>query len=223
MRLRTAVALAAIVVALKAVLIGVVARGRCELIGRCGDGTAWYIGPKTLATAGHCVFLKNDGGWAKSIEVMPARFGNDKPFGKLSATRFSAVDGWTKDSSRDFDYGVIHLESAKVGDEIGNFEVRSFQDSIFKNMLLKVSGYPADREQSQFQYFHERPVQQVSATRLFYDIDTFGGQSGSPIWQDTAETGVIAVGIHTTGGITSNSGTRINDDVIDNLISWLED
>jgi hypothetical protein len=44
MRLRTAVALAAIVVALKAVLIGVVARGRCELIGRCGDGTAWYVG-----------------------------------------------------------------------------------------------------------------------------------------------------------------------------------
>jgi hypothetical protein len=44
MRLRTAVALTAIVIALKAVLIGVVARGRCELIGRCGDGTAWYVG-----------------------------------------------------------------------------------------------------------------------------------------------------------------------------------
>ncbi|MDT5008186.1 MAG: hypothetical protein QOJ24_5362 [Mycobacterium sp.] len=44
MRLRTAVALTAIVIALKVVLIGVVARGRCELIGRCGDGTAWYVG-----------------------------------------------------------------------------------------------------------------------------------------------------------------------------------
>ena len=49
MRLRTAVALAAIVVALKAVLIGVVARGRCELIGRCGDGTAWYVGSAIAA------------------------------------------------------------------------------------------------------------------------------------------------------------------------------
>jgi len=185
-------------------------------------GTGWFIGPKTLATAGHCVFLKNDGGWAKSIDVVPARFGNSKPFGKMTATRFSAVDGWTKDSSRDFDYGVIHLESGTVGDKIGNFEVRSFADPLFKNMSLKVSGYPADREQAQFQYFHERPVQQVSPTRLFYDIDTFGGQSGSPIWQDTKENGLVAVGIHTTGGISSNSGTRINDDVIDNLISWLE-
>jgi hypothetical protein len=44
MRVRTAVAFASIIVALQAVLIGVVARGRCELIGRCGDGTAWYVG-----------------------------------------------------------------------------------------------------------------------------------------------------------------------------------
>ena len=37
-------ALVSIVVALKAVVIGAVARGRCEMIGRCGDGTAWYVG-----------------------------------------------------------------------------------------------------------------------------------------------------------------------------------
>ena len=42
MRARTAVELAATMVALKAVLIGAAARGRCELIGRCGDGATWY-------------------------------------------------------------------------------------------------------------------------------------------------------------------------------------
>ena len=41
---RTAVALVITVIALKAVLIGAIARGRCEMIGRCGDGTAWYVG-----------------------------------------------------------------------------------------------------------------------------------------------------------------------------------
>ena len=44
MRTRTALGFAAAIVALKAVLIGGVARGRCEMIGRCGDGTAWYVG-----------------------------------------------------------------------------------------------------------------------------------------------------------------------------------
>jgi uncharacterized Tic20 family protein len=43
MRARTAISLAATVVTLKAVLIGAVARGRCEMIGVCGDGTAWYV------------------------------------------------------------------------------------------------------------------------------------------------------------------------------------
>jgi V8-like Glu-specific endopeptidase len=185
-------------------------------------GTGWFIGPKTLATAGHCVYLQDDGGWAKSIDVIPARFGSSEPFGTIRSTRFSAVDGWTVQSQRDFDYGVIHLDSDAAGLQTGNFEVRSFSDALLNNVGAKISGYPADREQAQFQYFHERPIQRVSATRLFYDIDTFGGQSGSPIWEDTEENGVIAIGIHTTGGVSSNSGTRISDDVIDNLISWLE-
>ncbi len=49
MRVRTAVTLAAIVVALQAVLIGAVARRRCELIDRCGDGTGWYVGSGVAA------------------------------------------------------------------------------------------------------------------------------------------------------------------------------
>ena len=185
-------------------------------------GTAWFIGPKTLATAGHCVFMQNDGGWAKSIEVVPARFGGKSPFGKPVSKRFSSVDGWVEQASRDFDYGVIHLDDDDAGQKVGNFDVQSFADGLFNNVVLKVSGYPADRERAQFQYFHERPIQRLTETRLFYDIDTFGGQSGSPIWEDTEEFGVVAVGIHTTGGISSNSGTRINDHVIDNLISWVE-
>jgi len=185
-------------------------------------GTAWLIGPKTLATAGHCVYLQNDGGWAKSIDVVPAKFGSTIPFGTIRSTRFAAVDGWTVQSLRDFDYGVIHLDSDTVGLQIGNFEVRVFSDAVLNNVIAKVSGYPADREQAQFQYFHERSIQRLSPTRLFYDIDTFGGQSGSPIWQETEEFGIVAIGIHTTGGVSSNSGTRINNDVIDNLISWLE-
>jgi len=65
-----------------------------------------------------------------------------------------------------------------------------------------------------------RPMMAVTDAQLVYDIDTFGGQSGSPIWQQTTELGLIAVGIHTTGGVSSNSGTRINQDVLDNLATW---
>jgi glutamyl endopeptidase len=184
-------------------------------------GTGWYVAPKMLATAGHCVYLQNDGGWASGIDVIPAKFGSFQPFGTIHSTRFATVDGWTVESQRDSDYGVIFLDEDTVGAQVGNFEVRVFSDAEIEGVMAKIAGYPADRERAQFQYFHERPIQRVTSAQLFYEIDTFGGQSGSPIWEDTEEHGVVAIGIHTSGGASSNSGTRITDDVLDNLILWM--
>lgn len=185
-------------------------------------GTAWFIAPGVVATAGHCVFLHDAGGWAASIQVIPARFGDEAPHGRLNASRFASVDGWTQGKNRDFDYGVIFLDDPSAGKRLGNFEVHARTDGELNGIVAKISGYPADRDRAEFQYFHERPLLNSTATRLVYDIDTFGGQSGSPIWQDTTETGIVAIGIHTNGGITSNSGTRITGDVLDNLIAWTE-
>jgi glutamyl endopeptidase len=183
-------------------------------------GTGWYIGPGILATAGHCVFLQDDGGWAKSINVITAKYGSEEPFGYQNSKRFGSVDGWVEKRQRDFDYGVIFLEDTTVGKKVGNFAVQSLTNEELKGIDAQISGYPADREAAEFQFFHMRPMIDVTDGRLIYDIDTFGGQSGSPIWQDTVENGLIAVGIHTTGGVSSNSGTRITDDVLDNLIKW---
>lgn len=185
-------------------------------------GTGWYIAPGVLATAGHCVFLQDEGGWAKSIKVIPAKFGAREPFAAQTSKRFASVKGWVKERKRDFDYGVIFLDDAAPGTQVGNFAVEALGVPQLKGVDAQVSGYPADLERAEFQFFHMRPMKDVTDTRLVYDIDTFGGQSGSPIWQETTERGVVAVGIHTTGGVTSNSGTRITDDVLDNLIRWTE-
>jgi glutamyl endopeptidase len=190
--------------------------------GREYVGTGWFIAPKVLATAGHCVYLTQEGGWPESIAVIPARYGGGGPFGSVTATRFATVKGWTIKKERDFDYGVIFLEDDDAGKKVGNFEVRALSDRELKGVAAKVSGYPADRDSAQFQYYHERPVMDVTSGRLMYDIDTFGGQSGSPLFQEIEGEGVVAVGIHTTGGVTSNSGTRISEDVITNMLAWLE-
>src|SRR5271157_3349706 len=40
-------------------------------------GTGWFIGPRTVITAGHCVFSNYFfGGWASTIEVIPGLNGN---------------------------------------------------------------------------------------------------------------------------------------------------
>jgi glutamyl endopeptidase len=185
-------------------------------------GTGWFIGPAVLATAGHCVFLQDDGGWPKSIKVIPAKNGPQEPFGAFLSKRFASVDGWVDRRKRDFDYGVIFLDDGRVGSQVGNFAVQALSVSELKGTDAQISGYPADLDRAEVQYFHLRPVIDVNDTRLVYDIDTFGGQSGSPIWQDTVEKGVVAVGIHTTGATSSNSGTRITNDVLGNLALWVE-
>ena len=184
-------------------------------------GTGWFIAPGVLATAGHCVYLQDDGGWAKSIRVIPAKEGTREPLGSQISTRYKSVDGWVKKRSRDMDYGVIFLDDKGPGTELGNFSVQALDVDALKRTDAQISGYPADLDRAEFQYFHLRPMLDVTDAQLIYDIDTFGGQSGSPIWQQTAELGLIAVGIHTTGGVSSNSGTRINRDVLDNLVTWV--
>jgi glutamyl endopeptidase len=188
--------------------------------GKLFAGTGWFIAPKAVATAGHCVFLQAEGGWPDSIDVIPAKFGPNEPFGRMTSRHYGSVDGWVESQKRDFDYGVIFVDDPEVGKKVGNFEVQSLGDGDLKGAEAKISGYPADRDRAEFQYYHERPLISTTATQLLYEIDTFGGQSGSPIWRDTQESGVVVVGIHTTGGATSNFGTRITDPVIDNLASW---
>jgi len=190
--------------------------------GKLFVGTGWFIGPQVLATAGHCVFLQNEGGWPTSIDVIPARSGAEEPYGRITSTRFASVDGWVDTKGRDFDYGVIFLDAPDVGTKVGNFQVEAELDSELGGAIGRISGYPADRDQAQFQYFHERVLREITATRLLYDIDTFGGQSGSPVWRQVEGSPPTAIGIHTTGDATGNSGTRISDPVLDNLILWTE-
>ena len=191
-----------------------------SVTGASYSGTGWFIGPQVLATAGHCVFLQKEGGWPASIDVIPGKGGATEPYGRGTATRFASVEGWVTDASRDFDYGVIFLDDPEIGMKVGNFEVEASLDSEIAGVTARVSGYPVDRDRAEFQYYHERRLQSASETRLLYDIDTFGGQSGSPIWRQLEGSSPVAMGIHTTGGLTSNSGTRISDPVLANLILW---
>ena len=48
-------------------------------------GTGWFIGPRTLVTAGHVVYIENSGvpgrkEFVQSIQVMPGRKGPALPY-----------------------------------------------------------------------------------------------------------------------------------------------
>ena len=193
-------------------------------------GTGWLIGPRTVLTAGHCVFSNTFfGGWASRVEVIPAMNGSERPFGSFTSERLSSVDRWIDGEDPDFDMGCIHLDEP-IGEKIGWFGLGVFSADELEGYLVNVSGYPSDRGAGAEQYHSRNRVLRVSERRIFYEVDTFGGQSGAPVWIHQSEDGPpIAVGIHAYGiggtpgsfGITSNSAPRIIPEVLALLREWI--
>lgn len=183
-------------------------------------GTAWFIAPTILLTAGHCVHSTRSGGWARSIEVVPAMNGRNRPFGSAISTTFRTVPEWFNDQSAADDYGCIILpDSQPLGEKTGWFGFASFGDAKLQNSLINTSGYPADKSVGT-QWFNAGRLSRTDPDRLYYLADTFGGQSGSAVWHNDAETGKrYAVGIHNYGGC-DNKATRITDKVFDVLKTW---
>ena len=69
-------------------------------------------------------------------------------------------------------------------------------------------------------------IVRVSERRIFYETDTYGGQSGAPVWiHEMEQSPPLAVGVHAYGvggtpadlGITANSAPRIIPEVLDRL------
>jgi V8-like Glu-specific endopeptidase len=200
-------------------------------------GTGWFAGPRTIITAGHCVFDAQIGGWPQRIVVRAGLDREEQPFADLEATRFSTTRRWHEDRDPDYDYGAIHLgpEADAVTSQTGWFSIAAFNDAALDEQRINVSGYPGDKggpPSDAFwateQWFHAKQIVRVTPRRLFYDVDTIGGQSGAPAWIDEDGSPCV-VGIHAYGaggavhlGIEANSAPRIDAAVLRRIRRWIK-
>ena len=205
-------------------------------------GTGWFVSPRVLVTAGHCVFIQAAenpiaGGWVQSIRVVPGRNGTgdgSEPFDSAVATTFRSVTGWVNDGSEEHDYGVLVLDTP-LGAGTGAFSIGVYSDADLLNMDLSVAGYPADKgdpnrdpstnvAELNTLWYDTKAINRVTDNKVFYDIDTYGGESGAPVFVADANGSLrTAVAIHAYGtsqGENSNSGTRINQEVYKTILDW---
>ncbi len=185
-------------------------------------GTGWFIGVHTLATAGHVVYIKNSGvpgrdGWVKNIKVMPGRNASSLPYGSVTSTSFRSVIGWANSGDPNYDYGAIIIPT-DLGATTGWFGFGVWPDADLVAVTGNICGYPGDKP-SGTEWYDARGIASVDARKVYYDIDTAGGQSGSGVYR-FANGGRYGVAVHAYGGASTNSGTRIVTPVFNNFVAW---
>jgi V8-like Glu-specific endopeptidase len=176
-----------------------------------------FIGPRTVLTNGHCVYMHSQGGWARNIRVIPGMNGASRPYGHADSTLYHSVKGWTQRRSSNYDYAVVVLPSnRKLGNRVGWMGLANLPLSTLMGLRVNSAGYPGDKPYGT-QWWNGNNILAVTSRRVYYRIDTMNGQSGSPVWRYRNGSRHI-VAVHNTGGATFNGSVRINREVFNNLI-----
>lgn len=187
--------------------------------GKRGDGTAFLVGKNTLLTAGHCAY--EPGTTIKKIVFSPALKGNELPFGSYNISKIhvptkykEAANAGDNDNKEKYDYALLQLAS-NVGSTIGYFQLGGYNTQYNINNLTNtkatIAGYPAEylqmyRHKSNILGFNE------GGYYMYYDIDTVGGQSGSPVIK-YVDGKYYVIGIHIEGSSTYNIGRYITGNI----------
>lgn len=201
----------------------------CKLEITAQDATNWMgsgaiIDENHVLTCGHNVYLHDHGGWASSIRVIPGKDGASEPYGDALVTYMRTYNGWINNQSHEYDWAVITLDT-NIGLTTGWMGrwTADPSNSIYTG-ILNTAGYPGDLDSGQCLYRVSDNGRTATEYNHWYYMDTYGGQSGSPVWWYNGTDRFICT-VHAYGddGSGSNHGTRLNRDKYDRIIQWLDE
>jgi V8-like Glu-specific endopeptidase len=163
--------------------------------------------------------MHDQGGWARSIEVIPGSSGTERPFGQAAATTFRSVAGWVTSRNPETDFGCIVLPMGAFGGRnLGSFGFAAWDAQELVAHSAVLAGYPGDKPFAEMWGMAQR-IQTVTANTLRYQIDTYGGQSGTAVYIKRNDQRYV-VGIHNYGAAGGNSATRVTRPVYERLLAW---
>lgn len=200
------------------------------------------------------------------IKAYFGRKGSKEYFATEISTATKVHDSWRADQDYRFDLGLIKLASsvgnktfsALGGSKLGYWgsptdgqgsRIIPLEKTIRINQVANIAGYPSD---SLIGYggdklmWHNAPIVNVNplagSELIYYQMDTCGGHSGSPVWlTDTGTNSRFLIAIHTgpcissfadctrvigvtcePGGrqYSSNRGIFLSKSVINTILGW---
>ncbi|KAI1854417.1 hypothetical protein JX265_012451 [Neoarthrinium moseri] len=181
--------------------------------------TGWLIRPDLLVTAGHCAFdWGHNMGRLVQVKCYIGYNGNESINDSRAEVQFrqgkriaTTLEWMTAKNNRNFDVALIQVDGAFTG--ITPFK---FADTPLSGTAsIGVVGYPGDlrdektKEPGAHMYemylSNTHNLAESQWRMLEYQIDTYGGNSGSPVIRESDH---VSIGVHVYGG-SPNSASVI--------------
>ncbi|MCD5140497.1 MULTISPECIES: serine protease [Mammaliicoccus] len=184
------------------------------------SGTGFMLDDYAVLTAAHVITSKNKEEEIKNI-LVHAGYKNDTAiYGTAKVIKTYVLSEWVKSPNIYYDMTLLILDKP-LGSVTGKLKLN---DKVKLDDYISTSGYPGEENKNikiGYQYYSSGKIVKVTNNNIFYDLDTEGGQSGSPIFNENKE--VIA--IHTNGFDKRNSykfnlGLRLTSNNIETINKW---
>lgn len=178
-------------------------------------GTAFLEGPNLMVSAGHCLYgdVTNDGDYQDNlfnprfpdeITYYPARNGNQTPYGSVAVTEIHLEKSYYTNCEKD--WGCCTL-ATNIGNSTGWYG--KISNYYVSGKEVNTWGYPGTKGYEMWKATGTLTAFESNGIYYRYNMDTEGGQSGSPVRVDL-DTGSYVCGIHTYSTGSYNGGPRID-------------
>lgn len=139
------------------------------------SGTAFKIGNRYLATAGHNIYDYKSKSWSTNFTLTPAQSGTKRPYGSTTSIGIEVASRWYNDNDSNYDWGMIKVERTLVSDRLSQLLV----DNV-TGWTVRSQGY-LDLSGGHYMHLIRDRVINSWARRCRANMVLDKGKSGGPV------------------------------------------